>query len=446
MNGSILKLLTMWLLVMLCFPVATAITRGHSGGVSLLLMQGSENLALTLTTDKENYVKGEQIHISGTAYGDNGATSLNCDATLIFSCDQWERRAAILVDNGEYASDYEISFGDPNGTWNVTLQVGGNTVSDNISVELPPDTVYFTVEIWSPPEGHFYTRGTEVLISVNVTEAGVTEAGVPVENATISCRSSKGDNLSSFIENSPGRYFLGYTLGWDEPLGKWCISVEVKKIVGSKLKAGGSYTTVEIKPAVIDLDLLRPSTHKFVRGEVVDIEVKASYPTGALPENTIVIATLQDGENMSLTKGGNETYIGSCKITSENVTGWIMQITATDPYGNLGTSSFAISVTPPKVPSSPLLVLLAVAISLAAVVTSSSIALRKRRASRLKSIKEEKNDIRKAQAEIAVRYFKKGEIPRETYDKLMHELERKFTELEKEETIRKEAIKKRKRK
>lgn len=441
MNGSIFKLLPIWLLVVLSLPVVAATFLGSSGDISLLLAGGSENLALTLTTDEENYVKGDQIHVSGTAYGDNGVIPLSCEATLIFSCDEWERRAAILIDDGAHTYDYAISFGDPHGTWNVALQVGNNTVSDDISVRLPIDTIYYTVEIWSPPGGHFYMRGTEVRISVSVTEAGD-----PVENAAVSCRSSKGDNLSPFIENSPGRYSLSHTLGWDEPLGKWCISVEAKKIVDAQLKVGGSYTTVEIEPAVIDLERLRPSTNKFVRGETVDIEVRASYPTGTLPENAVVTVTLPNGENMSLTKGENDTYVGSYEITSENVTGWIMQITATDPYGNRGTDSFAISVAPPKGSSPILLVLLVVAISLAAGIASSFIALRKRRAGRLKSIKEEKRDIQRAQEDIAVRYFKKGEIPRETYDKLMSELERRFTELEKEETIRKEERKPKKKK
>ena len=130
MNGSILKLLPIWLLVVLCLPIAAATFRGPSRDISLLLAGGSENLVLTMTTDRENYVKGERIHISGTAYEDNGAAPLNRGATLILSCDNWERRAAILIDNGVYTYDYAISFGDPHGTWNVTLQVGDNTVSD----------------------------------------------------------------------------------------------------------------------------------------------------------------------------------------------------------------------------------------------------------------------------------------------------------------------------
>lgn len=441
MNGSVLKLLLTWLLVVLCLPVAAATFHGASGDISLLSAGGSENLALTLATDEENYVKGEQIHVSGTAYGDNGTTPISCEATLIFSCVEWERRAAIQINNGTYTYDYTISFGDPDGTWDVTLQVGDNTVSDSISVGLPTGTVYYTVEILSPPKGHSYMRGAEVRISANVTEAGA-----PVENAVVSCRSSKGDNLPTFTENSPGRYSLSYTLGWDEPLGDWCISVEAKKIIDSKLKAGGSYTTVGIEPSVINLDILRPTTHNFVRGETVNIEVRASYPTGTPPENVVVTASLPNGENMSLTKGENDTYVGSYDITSENITGWIMGITATDPYGNSGTSSFTVSVTPPESPTPLLLVLLVVIISLAVAITSSFTVLRKRRAGRLRSIKEEKKDIQKAQTDVAVQYFKKGEISRETYDKLMHELERKLTELEKEESILKGERKPKKRK
>lgn len=343
------------------------------------------------------------------------------------------RRVTILIDGGQYAYNSDISFGDPDGTWNVTLQVGGATVSDSISVSLPPDTVYYTVEIWSPPKGHFYTKGEEVQISVNVAEAGV-----PVENAVVSCRSIKGDNIPPFIENSPGHYYMVHAIGWDEPLGKWSISVEAKKMIGNQLRAGGSYTTVEIKPAVINLDILSPTNHRFARGETVGIEVRASYQNGALPENLLVTATLPDGENLSLTKGENDTYIGSYEITSENFSGWVMQTTANDPYGNSGTSSLVISVAPPKGYFPILLVLLVVTISLASGIAPSYIGLRKRRTGRLESIREDKRDVRKAQADIAVRYFKKGEIPRETYDKLMNELERKFTELEKKETMLKD--------
>lgn len=430
MNCPISKLLLTWLLVVLCLPVATATLRGAPGDTPLLLAGGFENLTLTLVTEEENYVKGEEIHVSGTAYGDNGATPISCEATLIFSYNEWERRAAISVSNGTYTYDYAISFGDPDGTWDVTLQVEDETVSDNVSVGLPADTVYYTVVISSPPEGHSYLRGAEVRISVNVTEAGV-----PVENAVVSCRSSKGDNLSPLTENSPGRYSLSYILGWDEPLGKWSISVEAKKITDDKLKAGGSYTTIEIEPAVIDLEILRPTAHNFVRGETVDIEVRASYPNEATPENVVVTATLPNGENMSLTQGENDTYVGSYDITSENITGWIMRITATDSYGNSGDTSFTLSVTPPEGSPPFLLILVVVAIFVAVGITSSFIALRKRRAGRLRSIKEEKKDIQKAQTDAAVQYFKKGEISRETYDKLMHELERKLTELEKEESI-----------
>jgi hypothetical protein len=310
-----------------------------------------------------------------------------------------------------------------------------------VSVGLPADTVYYTVVISSPPEGHSYLRGAEVRISVNVTEAGD-----PVENAVVSCRSSKGDNLSPFTENSPGRYSLSYILGWDEPLGKWSISVEAKKITDDKLKAGGSYTTIEIEPAVIDLEILRPTAHNFVRGETVDIEVRASYPNEATPENAVVTATLPNEENMLLTQGENDTYVGSYDITSENITGWIMRITATDSYGNSGDTSFTLSVTPPEGSPPFLLILVVVAIFVAVGITSSFIALRKRRAGRLRSIKEEKKDIQKTQTDAAIQYFKKGEISRETYDKLMHELERKLTELEKEESILKGKRKSKKKK
>lgn len=402
-------------------------------GTSIVTLASStgecENLTLTLDTDGEYYLKGEQIHISGTVHGDNG-TPLTCTGTLLLSCYEWERKIPIQINDGIYSYEYTISFGDPSGTWNLTIQVGENGTSKSIDVGLPADTVYYKVEISGPPMRHSYRRGARVLISVNVTEAGE-----PVENAIVSCRSISGDNLPPLTENSPGWYYMDYILGWDEPLGKWSISVEAKKIADNKLKAGGSYTTVTIEPAVIGVEVLCPTTFNFRKGDTVDIEVKISYPNGTIPEKATVTATLPDGENMELTSGENGIYAGSYSITSENLGGWTMMLTATDPYGNSGTSSIVISISPPQRSFSLFLILSIAAVPFAASTTTSYIILRKRRARRLRTIREEKEEIRKAQTDVAVQYFKKGEISREAYDKLMHKLERKITELEKEETI-----------
>ncbi|PIU13353.1 MAG: hypothetical protein COT21_02170, partial [Hadesarchaea archaeon CG08_land_8_20_14_0_20_51_8] len=242
-----------------------------------------DNLTLTLTTDKENYQNGQKIQISGAVKSSDGTPVENGVVAIFFSCDEWSRRLGVGINNGAYAENYIISFGDPDGTWAVSASavddngnIGEN--SDNIVVSLPPNTIYYTVYLLSPPKNIIQYRGGAVMLSLQAKEAGVL-----VENANVIYRSPTNDNVS-LTEGAPGTYSAIYTIKWDDPTGDWCISAEAKKTVGDNLKAGGSFTIVDVRPAVLQLDLLSPSERELGVGEQAEIKVRASYPDGTLVE------------------------------------------------------------------------------------------------------------------------------------------------------------------
>ena len=82
----------------------------------------------------------------------------------------------------------------------------------------------------------------------------------------------------------------------------------------------------------------------------------------------------------------------------------------------------------------------------AAVVAFTFVQRRLRVASRLRQIRKEKAELPKLKRQAEIKYFKEGSISRETYDKLIEEYERRRAELEREERLLLEKLKRRSRK
>jgi len=393
-----------------------------------------DNLTLTLTTDKENYQNGQKIQISGAVKSSDGTPLENGVATIFFSRGEWSRRLGVGVNNGAYAENYIISFGDPEGTWAMSASavddngnIGEN--SDNIVVSLPPNTIYYTVDLLSPPKNIIQSRGSAIMLSLQVKEAGAI-----VEGASVSYRSPTNDNVP-LAEGAPGTYSAIYTIKWDDPTGDWCISAEAKKMVGDNLKAGGSYTIVDVRPAVLQLDLLSPSGRELGVGEQAEIKVRASYPDGTPVEGATVTLNSPGYENIVLTGEDNGVY-KSGAISFENAGGWLISLTVADANGNAGSRSYVFNIVPAPLPSGAIYLLALVVVGLAIGISAAVLARKKIYSSKLETIRAEKKHVARLQTEAAKKYFKEGSISRETYDSLMHEHAKRLADLDKEERKR----------
>ena len=393
-----------------------------------------DNLTLTLTTDKENYQNGQKIQISGTVKSSGGTPVENGVVAILFSRGEWSRRFGVGIDNGAYAENYIISFGDPDGTWAISVSAvddNGNIGEnyDNIVVSLPPNTIYYTVDFLSPPKNVIQSRGSVVMLSLQVKEAGVL-----VEGADVSYRSPTNDNVP-MTEGAPGTYSATYTLKWDDPTGDWCISAEAKKMVGDNLKAGGSYTIVDVRSAVLQLNLLSPSGRGLGVGEQAEIKVRASYPDGTPVEGATVTLNVPGHENIVLVGEDNGVYKSSA-ISFENAGGWLISLTVADASGNSGSKSYVFNIVPPPAPSRVIYFLALVGVGLAIGISAVVLTRKKIYFSKLDAIRAEKKHITRLQTEAARKYFKEGSISRDTYDSLMQEHAKRLAELDKEERKR----------
>ena len=388
------------------------------------------NNTITVQTDNENYAKGECIHISGnitTSPLDNTVSSN--DVTITLKNGNWKRYFTANIQNNSYDGYYNISYGDPEGIWNITSETNdeqGSIVTGykNINVSLPTDTVRYKVVWLSPPENVIYQRGATFNIS-----AIVTEDGAGVKSALTNCTTPSMEKIN-LTEIKQGYYSESYTLPWDSQIGTWVLSLESTKGTGSSLKAGGSNISIKIKPATLKLDLIEPSLDEYISGETIEIKVNLSYSDNSKVLNAVVTAGILN-ENLTLAEQGNGVYLANYKITSENKGSFIIEISASDPFNNNASSTKVIQIIYEEQNTFPLIPILSTIIIISIAIFVAYILRKKFSLLRSQDVEAEIEEIKRLQNEAAEKYYKKGSISRTTYDLLRKEHTERLGELKK---------------
>jgi len=385
-----------------------------------------ENLSVTVSTDNETYHHDEIIKIYGTVLDQNN-NPVDGTAEITLSYGTWTRSTEVQVENGYYNWYYLISFGDPAGTWNISVDATDGTnsgsASGNTTVSYQEGVMKYIVEIYSPPSGEKFYRMDNISISV-----GIKEGENLVTGAEVWCYSPSGENIS-FIEVQNGIYTGFYTITGSDRTGEWSISIGAKKTTDNTLKAGGNYVTVSIMPAPLQVNLISPSDTKISAEKNVDIQVVITYPDNSHVENATVVLTAPDGENVKMVEQGSGVYGYSFTASQDDIGLWEMTISASDTSGNSGSRTIFLVITPPETNTLLYLVLVGGSISAVAGV---GIFLGKKRITQLKldKIEAERKHILKLQEKATKNYFKEGIISRQAYDYLMDEYAARLAELD----------------
>lgn len=392
-------------------------------------------LILRLTLDKENYDKGETVQI-WCAVSDPENTPIESGAaTIQISCQDWRQQRTVQIVDGIFSYNYIISYGDPDGNWVVTVTAEDNlgnsgTAAENITVTIPTH-VYYTVQFTDPVAGLSYTRGENVRISVEVSEGGVA-----VDNAEVSFNNPTGEKIV-LDRTAPGTYSTRYTIRWDDPLANWHISTEAKKTVENVLKAGGSWISIQIKPATFSIVLLSPTQRTFTVGESIEVEVQISYPDGEPVENLLVSIVTPRGENLGLVYEESGIYGVTYSFSSEDVGSWHLEVAVTDSSGNSGSKVSIINIVQPGAVETVLSRYWWALLSIIVAAGGASVYVfkRSRSAGRLDRIKTEMVELDKLEKDAVIRYFKEGSLSRSAFDRLIRKFERRRAELTTEKGI-----------
>ncbi len=411
---------------------------------NLSIAASPAELTVTLTTnDIDN--KGETIQISGTVKDSNTPVA-NGTVTIQLSCLDWSQKHTVQTeDNGSYSGTHYISYGNPPGTWTITVtavdnlgNIGEN--SKSITVGLPENDVYSP--LFTSPATGSYMRGKPLTISATFTHG---ESNV--EGATVFANSPTGEDIP-LSGTAAGTYENTYKIKFDDPVGNWSISVEAKKTSDNTFQAGGTYKTIQIENATLAVNLQRPgpTENTFEAGKEVVVRVEVLYPFDGGPvEGATVSVNNPAGGSLTLTPEGSGVY--STTYAPQNIDNWSMVIQAFDPDNNYGETRKLINFTAPGVPSFLEQYWWAILSGILAIALVSVYSGRKKRlANKLVDIQREIKEIPKLKKDAAIKYFKNGTISRSAYDGLVKKYDARMDVLKRQETELKVKLKKIKKK
>lgn len=385
------------------------------------------DIILSLYTDNENYEKGQSIKIFGNITKISDEVNIFNEIKITLRQGDWARFIITNLQNNSYEYTYNISFGDPQGLWNITVEADLENkdnvcCSKNVNVSLPSDIMRYKVVWFSPSNEAIYYRGSTFDISVFVTED---EKGV--SNASTYCVMPSMQKIE-LNEIKPGYYMLSYFIPWDSEVGLWSLSVESIKGTDSYIAAGGSNILIQIQPASLKLDIINDSTDEHVLGEQMQFKVHLSYPD----ENNVENATVKlkiGNENLIFYSEGDGLYSIDCTNVISTAGSQIIEFTASDPYGNSASATQIIYIVDKEKSEFPFYQILAFIFVL--IICSLVIIFIRKRFSitRLLDIENEIKELKRLQNETVTNYYVKGSITRETYDMLQREYASRLSEL-----------------
>lgn len=402
------------------------------------------DLSLEVTTDKETYEKGDRIKIYGSVkdpFGD--AVGEGSVKISIFDGEQKHDISASISD-GSFSASYYITFDRPEGEWRISVTAKddkGDTTPHpqnlTISVKSPETCEFLSISVVNPSYGQIFRRGETVTFT-----AIVTDNGKKVSGASLKGYLPNGDVIA-FSEGEPGIYASNYKLGYNCELENWTVYIEGIKDTDGVLKSGFAWITFRVLPAKPIYQIINQLPRKVEAGEEVEIEIKALYPDGTPVEDGVIKATAQDGEEIVFNPIGSGIYVASF-TPEEGGTDWLINVTISDSYGNVASLSLGkINVTTPSVSTYAVRYWWAtLALSSLTAIAVGTFTHRRLLFIRLKKYRKDIQNLERQKRIAAERYFLKGEITREAYDKIIQECENRIAELSKKCGILEKEIRK----
>ena len=158
-----------------------------------------------------------------------------------------------------------------------------------------------------------------------------------------------------------GTFSAVFTIPINGGTGTWTASLDPNTLTDPYGNGGplqGKSVTFNVLPAILTVALLSSSTVLSV-GETLTIQASVATPNGAIFSQGIAIASItisgrNIGSSLSLTYDPTRgQWIGNYKIAPSDPSGaWLVTVSASDSYGNIGQSSVVVSVNVPSAQSS----------------------------------------------------------------------------------------------
>lgn len=379
---------------------------------------------------REYFRQGSLVDFNGIAMRKGVPVSAGIDINIVSG-------SALIFDSntrssaqGEFSGSYHSTTIDPEGAWQIWAHASDDMNNSgfakiDINIGKYEMTSFLGIELLTVFAGR-YERGEKIKVAARVLD-GIGEA---LGGAVVKLLSPSGAVMA--LEETASREYSGiYTLDWAEPTGTQKFEVSAIKDVFGKIQSGKGSFNIEIGKAGINAEILNPETASYKVGDELKFSVRLTYPSGELVEKPVIDAKI-NGKKIEMQAAGKGVYSASHIISIDEQGGLLFSLSANDGYGNDASKSLYIGIRGISlmyyIRASPVSVALFFFAALIALMMLSvalwrigSLAYYARRGKELLAIK----------ADAQTKYFKKGIISRETYDKLREEYEPKIEEIRK---------------
>jgi hypothetical protein len=259
-----------------------------------------------------------------------------------------------------------------------------------------------------------------------------------IEGAMVNAWFDTGDMIP-LKEGSPGLYTGRYLLSYAFPTGNQTIYVEAKKTTQGKLSVGFTTIKISVDPVVPIFTVLQPTPGSLLEiGQTIHISISANYPDGTPFEKGLIIITGPDGENITLVASSQKgRYTGEYTPTQKNQGNWSLMMSIRDAYGNqMVTNAGEVEVVESTIGTLIIRywwVTGAITVFLVAVLFQQL--MKNLRKKQFTDFNQRILKLEQLKKQNAVMYFTKGNISRETYDRLFYEYETKMARLSKKQRL-----------
>lgn len=308
-------------------------------------------------TDKSSYQRTFPISIKADAYSPNETLTVNITHQSVAAPNF---PAIINADpRGNLAFSWQTDPDLPTGNYTVTV-TGASTVKvvrDLQSFWLYPTNVTVN-QIFSLPSSLMRTQIALLSFSADYLGGGMVQSGA----ATMIVKQPDGTTQSTpsaSYNATSGLFSASYHVPLTALLGDWTATVKRDSIYDGFGNGGpdsSPSTTFTVVPASLSVNLT------FTRGAIATGNVVAIYSTITSPDGASFTAGTVSafvsppgrtvGNQVNLLYDTSQSkWVGSYTVSATDPSGlWVVQVSASDPYGNSGsgsTSSLVTVVLPP---------------------------------------------------------------------------------------------------
>jgi hypothetical protein len=168
-------------------------------------------------------------------------------------------------------------------------------------------------------------------------------------------------STTAYYNSTLGTFSAVYTVPINSGTGTWFASIDPNSLTDPYGNGGpfqGKSLTFNVVPAILTVTLVSSSTVVSV-GETLTIQAAVATPNGVIFSQGTAVASItisgrSIGSGLSLTYDPTRgQWIGNYKVAPSDPSGaWLVTVSASDSYGNIGQSSVVVSVNVPSAQSS----------------------------------------------------------------------------------------------